>query len=126
MTRAWEIAKAAVVKFGGYAKQYISVALKAAWSEVKGTVMTVKEKVIARLNEIVERTNNRYDTYNYTVSVKEWNNYGKSRTYISVNEYRMKSKGFKYYQKLDFGYIDNKTNEYVPNRKYDAMELDLI
>lgn len=35
MKRAWEIAKEAVVKFGGKAKEYLAGALKMAWAEVK-------------------------------------------------------------------------------------------
>lgn len=35
MVRAWEIAKAAVVKFGGKAREYIAQALAMAWKEVK-------------------------------------------------------------------------------------------
>lgn len=35
MTRAWEIAKNAVVDFGGKAVEYISESLKLAWKEVK-------------------------------------------------------------------------------------------
>lgn len=35
MKRAWEIAKEAVVKFGGKAKEFLAGALKLAWAEVK-------------------------------------------------------------------------------------------
>ncbi|MFU1797662.1 hypothetical protein ACM1RC_27610 [Paenibacillus azoreducens] len=35
MVRAWEIAKAAVVKFGGKVKEYFAQALAMAWAEVK-------------------------------------------------------------------------------------------
>lgn len=35
MVRAWEIAKAAVVKFGGKVKEYFSQALAIAWAEAK-------------------------------------------------------------------------------------------
>lgn len=38
MTRAWEIAKEAVVKFGGSAVEYLSGALKQAWKEVKQVI----------------------------------------------------------------------------------------
>ncbi|MEE4578842.1 hypothetical protein [Paenibacillus polymyxa] len=37
MTRAWEIAKNAVVKFGGKVKEYFSQALVIAWKEAKST-----------------------------------------------------------------------------------------
>ena len=35
MTRAWEIAKEAEVKFGGKVKEYFALSLRQAWSEVK-------------------------------------------------------------------------------------------
>lgn len=38
MVRAWEIAKAAVIKFGGTAKEYFSQAFALAWQEVKKVV----------------------------------------------------------------------------------------
>lgn len=39
MVRAWEIAKGAVVKFGGSVKQYFAQALAMAWKEVKETIV---------------------------------------------------------------------------------------
>lgn len=41
MTRAWEIAKNAVVRFGGNAKEYFTESLKLAWKEVKLANMEV-------------------------------------------------------------------------------------
>lgn len=38
MVRAWEIAKAAVAKFGGKVKEYFAQALAMAWKEVKKVV----------------------------------------------------------------------------------------
>ena len=35
MTRAWELAKAAVVKFGGKVREYFALALRQAWREVR-------------------------------------------------------------------------------------------
>lgn len=35
MTRAWEIAKEAVAKFGGKVKEYFALSLKIAWEEIK-------------------------------------------------------------------------------------------
>ncbi|WP_256846890.1 hypothetical protein [Paenibacillus sp. Pae108] len=37
MVRAWEIAKAAVVKFGGKVREYLASALRQAWSEAKNS-----------------------------------------------------------------------------------------
>lgn len=36
MKKAWQIAKEAVVKFGGKAREYLAVALKSAWDAAKG------------------------------------------------------------------------------------------
>lgn len=44
MTRAWEIARKAVVKFGGKVKEFFAQSLKFAWSEIKGGVKMVELK----------------------------------------------------------------------------------
>lgn len=36
MKKAWQIAKEAVVKFGGKAREYLAAALKSAWDAAKG------------------------------------------------------------------------------------------
>ena len=58
MVRAWEIARAAVVKFGGKVKEFFAEALKMAWAEVKESkiekVVTINTKN-AKLNETVAR-----------------------------------------------------------------------
>lgn len=46
MTRAWEIAKEAVVKFGGSSVEYLSEALKLAWKEVKGMTNKLVEEYV--------------------------------------------------------------------------------
>ena len=43
MTRAWEIAKEAVVNFSGKAVEYIAEAMKMAWAEVKEVRYTVED-----------------------------------------------------------------------------------
>lgn len=44
MVKAWEIAKAAVNKFGGKAKEYIAEAMKIAWAQVKtASTITIVE-----------------------------------------------------------------------------------
>lgn len=45
MTRAWEIVRNAVAKFGGKAKQYIALAMKMAWGESKNSNSEI-EKVL--------------------------------------------------------------------------------
>lgn len=51
MVRAWEIAKAAVVKFGGKVKEYFAQALAQAWREVKKTVSEHFGYIFAGKNE---------------------------------------------------------------------------
>jgi len=45
MTRAWEIAKEAVVKFGGKVIEYFATSLKMAWAEVKAPATVTVELV---------------------------------------------------------------------------------
>lgn len=51
MTRAWEIAKEGVNKFGGKAKEYFAQALVIAWAEVKKGVEKL-EKTFAMLETL--------------------------------------------------------------------------
>lgn len=52
--------------------------------------------------------------YRYEFDASDWNKYGKSRTYFSVDAYR-KSDG-KHHHMNDYGYFDNVSNTYVPSR----------
>lgn len=52
MNKAWEIAKAAVVKFGGRVKEYFAAALKQAWIEAKN----VKTSFSLRADKKGQRT----------------------------------------------------------------------
>lgn len=45
MMRAWEIAKQAAKKFGGRAIEYIAMALKEAWKEIKNMVMDIADRI---------------------------------------------------------------------------------
>lgn len=45
MTRAWEIAREAVVNYGGKAIEYIAEAMKMAWAEVKEVRYTVEDLI---------------------------------------------------------------------------------
>jgi len=47
MQLAWTIAKQAATKFGGSSYQYLSLALKLAWSEMKKPDVSLVEKLIA-------------------------------------------------------------------------------
>ena len=89
----------------------ISSGLKKAWEEAKMVEKTLKEKIMDELKDIVS---DAADVYNYEITEKDWQNYGKDRTYYAVIETRSHSKHF---VKHDFGYVDNKTGEYVPGKK---------
>lgn len=66
MVRAWKIAREAVVKFGGKAKEFFSQALAIAWKEVKGVVAMEKVIVIntksAKVNEASRKFANDMNT----------------------------------------------------------------
>ena len=54
------------------------------------------------------------DRYRYEFDASDWNKYGKSRTYFSVDAYR-KSDG-KHHHMNDYGYFDNVSKTYVPSQ----------
>lgn len=108
MKRAWEIYRTLT----GDRIAKLSMALRQAWTEVKNVVKSVKDEVIEAIENIINKSSNaRYD---YKIICKDWQNYGKDRTYIKVIESR-KCDG-KPHADYDFGYIDNKTNEYVSSK----------
>lgn len=69
-----------------------------------------KDYAVKRLQTIV---NHSGDAYDYEIKVRNWENYGKSRTYLSIVE---TSKTSKHYVERKYGYIDNQTGEYVPEK----------
>lgn len=69
MRRAWELAKAGRVIYGGNSKMYFAQALRIAWAEAKGTRET-KEEMIARLE---------------AVGFKRWTKNGMDRMYVNAN-----------------------------------------
>lgn len=106
MKRAWELVKKAGMT--------ISAGLKKAWKEAKEMEETLREKVISELNSLISEA---ADVFNYEISERLWENYGKSRTYFKIIKTRKNST---HYSTYDFGYIDNKTESYVPG-KMDAF-----
>ncbi|MGN0708819.1 MAG: hypothetical protein ACI4LM_01095 [Anaerovoracaceae bacterium] len=76
-----------------------------------------KQEVMDRLNELETTSTDEWkavddhDYYYYTAYAKDWENYGKSRTYITAYEKRTTTHHLK---SLDCGYYDNQTNEYHP------------
>lgn len=106
MKRAWELVKKAGMT--------ISSGLKQAWAEAR----SLKEQMIAKMECMISIAT---DVYDYSISARNWENYGKSRTYLKIYETRRNSTHNKAY---DCGYIDNQKNVYVPGRfdlngKYD-------
>lgn len=89
----------------------ISTALKKAWAIAKGTVKTLKEEMVEKMENLISLAS---PVMNYRISTKDWSNYGKNRTYLKVIETRDNSK---HYVEYDFGYIDNNKNEYVAGKK---------
>lgn len=108
MKRAWELVKKD--------EMTISEGLKKAWEEAKD----MKKQLIAKMNKIAEIA--KCDGWHYDVIIKDWANYGKSRSYFSIIETRDHSK---HYVKYDFGYYDNNAETYVPGKKNLCSAYDL-
>lgn len=65
MITAWDIARAAVVEFGGRVVEYLSEALKMAWAKIKGgNKMKGSEKQIAWAENIKEEVVRHIDKFN--------------------------------------------------------------
>lgn len=71
-----------------------------------------KTDYVTRLKVIAE-----YGQPGYALdySISNWEKGGKSRTYMRIEAYREYDGKLHHYQ--DYGYYDNKTGEYVPNRE---------
>lgn len=89
----------------------MSSALKRAWAIEKGTVKTLKEEMVEKMENLIAMAS---DVMNYRISVNDWVKYGKNRTYLKIIETRNNSK---HHVEYDFGYIDNTTNEYIAGRR---------
>ena len=76
-----------------------------------------KQEIIERLNKVCEQSQN--GRFNVIVSVRDWENYGKSRTYFKLIE---TSNTTKHYKALDFGYFDNTNGKYVAGHRDLAAE----
>lgn len=73
-----------------------------------GTAKYSNENLEKRMNLIISKSGND-GSYNRRVSLSDWENYGKKRTYIKVIETRKNSKRRAEY---DFGFVDRETNQY--------------
>lgn len=67
-----------------------------------------KDDFLLRLEAIAEMGQPGYDI---SVKTSDWENYGKSRTYLKLVIY--KDTNGKRHHEMDFGYFDNKNNTYV-------------
>lgn len=79
-----------------------------------------KEALIEKLEEKVAYCNERYN-FNYSLVASDWAKYGKNRTYFAVYE---TSDCTRHNVKIDFGYFDNISEEYVAGRKNIEDEFD--
>lgn len=115
MTRAWEIAKEGVKRFGGKVKEFFQQALIMAWEEVKGVVkMTVKD-----IKDLVLKARDETGAYDYQWN--KWTKEGHNRIYINLVFYRKHRK-----RTSDCGYIDLNKNEYVAYSNYSTEVFDLV
>ena len=80
-----------------------------------------REEAIRRLEIIIEYSH-KNETYQHRISESVWENYGKSRTYFKIIITRTCSK---HYNEREYGYIDNKTGEYVPGKNDLTQNYDL-
>lgn len=72
-----------------------------------------KAELMEKVNAIAAEANSHDNGYHYEVVAKDWENYGKNRTYISIVETRDNSK---HYNKKEYGYYDNVACEYVEGK----------
>lgn len=113
MKRAWEIYRTLT---GDHIAK-LSMALREAWAEARAP-KTMREQMIARL-ETIAAASTTTDIYTLEVVAKDWEKYGKSRTYLSIVETCSVSK---HYKVKDYGYVDNATGTYYPKKYGDARE----
>lgn len=71
-----------------------------------------KQEIIERLNKVCEASQN--GRFIVEARVRDWENYGKSRTYFKIVE---TSSWTKHYKELDCGYFDNQKGVYVAGRR---------
>lgn len=79
-----------------------------------------KEKCIARLNEIVEHTPKC--KYDYEIVANDWAKNGKNRTYFAIVEKSIDIKISNHYAKKSYGYFDNVSGVYFPDKYGDVRD----
>lgn len=113
MKRAWEIYRTLT---GDHIAK-LSMALREAWAEARAP-KTMREQMIARL-ETIAAVSATGGIYTLEVVAKDWQKYGKNRTYLSIVETCSVST---HYKVKDYGYVDNATGTYYPKKYGDARE----
>ena len=76
-----------------------------------------REEAIKRLETVRDQSNQA--VFTITAVVRNWENYGKSRTYLKLVE---TSENTRHRKELDFGYFDNTNGKYVAGRRDLAAE----
>ena len=76
-----------------------------------------KEDYMLRLDVIAEVGEAGYSTVS---SKRDWENYGKSRTYLKIDAYR--EQDGKYHHSRDYGYYDNVNKKYNPPRNVNNLD----
>ena len=71
--------------------------------------------------EAIKNNSTTYDYCELKIVESDWANYGKSRTYFKIVEKSTDSKISKHYKEKKYGYLDNQTGEYFPE-KYGNLE----
>lgn len=118
MTNAWALAKEFVKAYGWTLRKALSSALKQAWADAKKAAEKEEEKpldrkgCINRLRAIIAHSATRYTFFE---DVRDWENYGKSRTYLKIVE-KCTDRTSRHYKVREYGYFDNIAGVYVPGR----------
>lgn len=112
MKRAWELKKTTDNTF--------SVCLKRSWAEAKRTEeKSEKALLIERLDFLADYANKLENGYQYNAYISDWENYGKSRTYFAIYE---KCDNSRHNKKKSYGYFDNQSGAYVPEKYGDLRK----
>ena len=74
-----------------------------------------KAEAVKRLETIIENSNT-YDYCEFDIVAKDWQNYGKDRTYLSIVERSKNYSISKHYKSRDYGYYDNTAGQYVAGK----------
>lgn len=107
MKKAWSLVKGLGMT--------MSSALKEAWREAK----SLKAQLETKLEALAMEAGSHDNGYHYEISIRDWENYGKSRTYFSIVETRDNSK---HYAEHNYGYFDNQTEKYFPAKYGDLTK----